>query len=165
MTRFREMTGYMAERKTILCNDGHSGANATSTFAKDDCTGFIDQGQTATIVYPISGLHVDDVIDTFRVVGALGAVAANATVVDANLRKVTKGAGAVTDASIDTITQVSVVADTALDSQKVLTTGEIVSDDFDYYVLVTGTTANNAACDISLIGIEIDLNQKRPILG
>ena len=89
--------------------------------------------------------------------GALGATGANATTCDADLRKVTKGAGAVTDASIDTATQVSVTADTALD-QDISSLNEEITTDYQYYVKVTCTTADNAACDVALTGVEVDIN-------
>jgi len=162
MTRYKETTGYANEAKTILCNQGHSGATGTNTFAKDDGTCFVDQSQTATtIIYPVSGLHAGDVINAFRVVGAIGATSGNATTVDASLRKVTKGAGAVTDAEIGAITQVSAEADAALDEEK-SSLSDIVATDYQYYVLVTITTAANAANDVSLTGVEVDVNQDRP---
>lgn len=162
MARFKETKGYALERKTILCNNGHSGATGTNTFSKDDGTCFIDQNQSSTtIVYPISGLHVGDVISNFRVLGAIGAKSGGATTVDADLRKVTKGSGSVTDASVGAITQVSEEADAALDEEK-SDLDEIVADDYQYYVLVTVTTADNTENDVSLTGIEVDVNQDRP---
>jgi hypothetical protein len=158
---FSKIKGKAFENKTIFCNAGHSGATTTSSFATNDGTGFIDQNQTsATMVYPITGLSNGDVIKSFRVLGALGATTSNATVVNASLRKVTKGAGAVTDASVGAITEVSVEADTALDAEKTGLNEKVVTD-YQYYVLVTGTTADNAACDISITGIEVDLNTSR----
>lgn len=164
MTRFRENKGYALERKTILCNAGHSGTTGTNAFI-DNGTCFVDQSQSATtIVYPVSGMHDGDVINGFRVVGAIGAKSGGVTSVDADLRKVTGGAGAVTDASIDTITQVSVEADTALDSANATSTlSEIVVTDYQYYVLVTVTTAANAENDAWITGVEVDLNTDRPM--
>lgn len=164
MARFKEVQGYALEKKTLFLNasKGHQGATGTWSVATDDGTAFADQGQSsATFVIPVEGVHDNDRIDKFRVLGALGASSGNATVVDADLRKVTKGAGSVSDSSVGAIDQVSVEADTALDAEKG-SLSEIVSDDYSYYVLVTVTTAADAACDVSLTGVELDLNQDRP---
>ena len=164
MTRIKETIGYMLEKKTILCNDAHSGATATSSVAIDNGTCFIDQNQTAaTIIYPITGLHTGDRIKRIRIVGAIGAKSGGATTVDADLRLVTGGAGAVTDASCSAdITQVDVEADTALDSASASDVDVEVATDYQYYVLVTITTADNAENDVSLTGIEVDVNEDRP---
>jgi len=105
----------------------------------------------------LHGLKVGEIINKFRVVGALGASAGNHTIVDAILRKVTKGAGGVVDSAIDAIVQVDVVADAALDSEEVLAAAETVATDYQYYVRVTCTTANDPTCDIAMIGAELDL--------
>jgi len=125
----------------------HSG-NGTITLANNL--------STKIFTIPITGLKKDQKIKGFRILGALGATT-NATVVDADLRKVTKGAGAVTDSSIGAITQVSVTTDTALDAEK---SGfdERILDDFQYYVKVTGTTGLNVACDIAITGVEVDID-------
>jgi len=157
MTRFKEVTGYALERKTILCNEGREAETGTAVRLNNGSI-FIDQSQTATtVVYPVSGLHAGDIINAFRITGAIGATGSNATTVDADLRKITKGAGALTDASIGAITQVSVTADTALDSAKA-SLDEVVATDYQYYVLVTVTTAANAANDAFIAGVEVDLN-------
>jgi len=156
--RFKELTGYGLERKTILCNAWNQGATGTISHT-DDGTADVAASQTAaTAVFPISGLHVGDVINSFRIVGGLTSAGGTVTV-DADLRKVTKASGGVTDASVGAITQVSVTASAALDTAK---TGldETVADDFQYYVLVTITTG--ASCAAKITGIEVDLNQDRP---
>ena len=163
MGRLKETIGYALEKKIITCNAGHSGITGTNTFATDDGTCFVDKAQTnTTIIYPVSGLHVGDKINQFRITGALGADTAKATVVDANLRKVTGGAGSVTDASVATITQVSVVTDTALDSEATAEFDEVVATDYQYYVLVKISTYNDDANDASITGVEVDVNQERP---
>lgn len=124
-------------------------------------TMFLDKNQSAkTCVFSIPGLNVGDKLIGFRIVGALGAAADNTTLVDADLRKITKGAGAVTDASVGAISQTSVVTDTALDAAKTFTSPEEVATDYQYYVLVTGTTHDNDACDIFICGIEVDVKKK-----
>ncbi len=159
MTRFGEITGYAKESKTILCNHGYPVSASGFAVAANGTLTLAQNKTSSTAIYTISGLNVGAEINGFRVVGALGAAAENATVVNASIRKVTKGAGAVTDESIGAITEVSVVADTALDAEK---TGlrETVSADYQYYVLVTCTTADNAACNVALAGVEVDLNKR-----
>jgi len=112
---------------------------------------------TKKFTIPITGLKKGQKIKGFRILGALGATTGLATVIDADLRKVTKGAGAVTDASVGSIAQVSVEADTVLDAEKV-GLNETVLDDYQYYVVVTGTTANDVACDVAIVGIEVDVD-------
>lgn len=130
---------------------GASGFEAAS-----DGTFTLDQNLSSQkLVIPLPGLRSGKKIVDFSVQGALGATTGNATVVDADLRKVTKGAGAVTDASVGAITRVSVEADTALDSTKEI--GTIIEDDYYYYILVTATTANNAANDVAITGAEVKI--------
>lgn len=120
-----------------------------------DGTLLLEENLSAKVaVYPLQ-VPVGKKIVKFTIKGALGATTGNATVIDADLRKVTGGAGDVTDASVAAITQVSVVADTELDSSKGV--GEIVREGYQYYVKVVGTTANNAACDAKVTGIEVEL--------
>lgn len=125
-----------------------------------DGTYMLDQNLGAKVMlYPITGLNVGDQIKAFRILGSCNGTSGNAGVVDADLRRNLKGAGAITDASVGAITQVSNEADTALDEEK---TGlnHAVADDYQYYVKVTGTCADNAACDIFIQGIEIDVIKK-----
>jgi len=164
MGRMKETIGYALEKKTILCNGPRTGATGTNVLTLDNGTAFIDQSQTATtFVYPVSGLHVGDRINRIRIVGGIGAASGNASTVDADLRRVVGIAGGVTDASLSAnITQVSVTADTALNSESATDIDHAVATAYGYYVLVTITTAANAANDVSIVGVEIDVNDKRP---
>lgn len=108
----------------------------------------------------LSGLTVGDQIVKFRVVGGLGASAGNHTTVDAILKKITKAAGGVTASNVDAITQVDVEADTALDAEETLAAVETVATDYQYAVLITVTTAADAACDAAIAGVEIEGNFK-----
>jgi hypothetical protein len=75
--------------------------------------------------------------------------AGNTVTLDAALRAQTNVAADPTDASIGSITQVSVTADTAMAAAKTGLT-ETVSASKAYYILVTATTA--ASTDIRLLG-------------
>jgi hypothetical protein len=113
--------------------------------------------QTAgTLVIPVSGLHVGDVITGFRIVAQVESAGGIATI-DAALRAVTNVAAEPTDAAIGTgITQVSVTADTAVSAVKTGLT-EVVTSGKTYYILVTATTA--ASTDIILQASEITVTE------
>lgn len=113
--------------------------------------------QTAsTLVVPISGLKVGDTITAFSVVGQIES-AGNTVTLDANLRKLTAAAADVTDASIDSITQISVTADTAVATSKTLGASEDVAADETFYVLLTATTG--ALTDIALQGLTVTVTE------
>jgi len=65
----------------------------------------------------------------------------------------------VTDASVDTITQLSVVADTIMSATNTRKAGitEVVGADETYYVLITATTG--ASTDIALQGVAIEYTE------
>ena len=143
------------QSQTMLFNSFNMLANWVNAI---DGTARLPASETAQkFTIPISGLKVGDELVAFRIVGQIESAGATATL-DADLRKVTKAAADVTDASVGAITQVSVAADTAVDAAKTLAAVTTVAADFQYYVLVTGTTAGST--DIAVIGIEVDLNRK-----
>lgn len=108
--------------------------------------------QTAgTLIIPISGLHLGDTITGFRVVAQVESAGGTVTL-DGDLRAVTNVAAEPTDASIGTITQVSVTADTAVSAEKTGLT-EVVVSGKTYYLKLTGTTA--ASTDVILQACEI----------
>lgn len=112
--------------------------------------------QTAsTLVVRVPNLKVGSIITGFNLVGQIES-GGNTATVDANLRVMTAAAADVVDASVDSITQLSVTADSIMSSAnagKTLTTPKTVGADENYYVLITATTA--AATDIALQGIQI----------
>jgi hypothetical protein len=112
--------------------------------------GTVAASQTAgTLVVPIDGLKVGETITGFKVVAQVES-AGGAVTLDAALRAVTNVAADPTDASIGSITQVAVSADTAVAAEK---TGlsEVVAANKSYYFLLTATTA--ASTDIILLGL------------
>lgn len=130
---------------------GFVGKNAGFAYA-------VTNTASQTAIFPITGLKDGDVINAFRLIGSVGATTGATTTVDADLRVNTGAADVPTDASIGAITQVSKVANYALNETKSgLTT--VVATNKMYYVLVTVSTANNAASDASIMGIEVDVNQ------
>ncbi len=109
----------------------------------------VPQSQTSsTLVIGIPGLHVGDTITGFAVYSSINS-AGGAVTLDANLRKLTIAAGATgTDASVGSITQVSVSAATASSASKTGLT-EVVTAGVAYYLLLTATTAASTTIELS----------------
>lgn len=116
--------------------------------------------QTAsTLVIPVTGLQVGDVISGFSLLGQIES-AGNTATLDASLRKMTSAAADVSDASVAAMTQISVTADTIISAtnslKEIAAPGEVVGIDETFYLLVTATTA--ASTDIALQGAVIYLD-------
>lgn len=108
----------------------------------------------ATMVIPVDGLKVGDTITGFKINGCINS-AGGAVTVDANLRKLTPAAAAGgTDASVGSITQVSVSAATLMAAAK---TGlsEVVATGVTYYILVTITTAGSTTVEFEAAEITV----------
>lgn len=150
-------------RKTgqvLFCNSGRAIASSGFAYAADGSFTLATNLSSKTLVIPIHGLKAGDQITSFKVLGSVGGTGGNATTVDADLRKVTgKSDGTTTDASIGAITQVSATANALLASSKTVT-AETVATTYQYYVLITVTTANNAACKAVITGVEVTVNRK-----
>jgi hypothetical protein len=112
----------------------------------------------STYVIPVTRLKVGDTITGFYLIGQIES-AGNTATVDANLRKHTAAAADVADASVASMTQVSVSADTALTVANTAKTGlsQVVGADESYYVLVTVTTA--AATDVALQALAVTVTE------
>ncbi len=108
----------------------------------------------ATLVIPVVGLKVGMTITGFHLVGQIES-AANTVTVDADLRKHTAAAADVSDASVGSITQLSVVADTIMSDANTAKTGlsEVVGANESFYILITATTG--ASTDIALQGAAV----------
>lgn len=136
---------------------GSSGAGWTLGAADDKYLATLVASQTSEImIIPVTvPLKVGDIITAFSIVGQIES-AGNTVTLDANLRKLTAAAADVADASIDSITQISVTADAIVSSSK---TGlsEVVGADETFYVKVTGTTA--ASTDIAIQGITVTVKE------
>lgn len=147
-------TGYT----TQIATRAKVGAGAGWVVAAADnlpYVGTMAASQTAgTLILPVTGLHIGDTITAFKIVSQIESAGGIATL-DADLRAVTNVAAEPTDASIGTITQVSVTADTASAAEKTGLT-EIVTSGKSYYIKITGTTA--AATDIILQHAEITVS-------
>lgn len=114
-------------------------------------------GQTAsTLVVPIGGLRVGDVITGFYATGQIES-AGNTATLDIALRKVTAATADVVDAAVASITQISVTADATISSanSRVGEFVETVGDDETFYFLITATTG--ASTDIALQGLVLEV--------
>lgn len=110
----------------------------------------------ATIVVPLPGLKVGDIITAFKVNGQVESLG-NAVTVDADLRKHTAAAAEPADVSVGTITQVSESADAIVAAAKSALT-EVVATDETFYVLLTVTTLSDT--DFVLLSIGLTVTEK-----
>jgi hypothetical protein len=108
----------------------------------------------ATLVIPITGLHLGDKVTAFKITGQLDS-AGNTATVDADLRKLTTAVAGTADASIGAITQISKTADYLIADSKTLATAETIASGECLYLLVTVTTA--ATTDIEIAGVELTI--------
>ena len=143
----------------IINTGAKIGTTAGWTIQTNDDLGLIATCQAsktaATLAIPVPGLKIGDKITAFSVVGQIES-AGNTVTLDADLRKHTAAAADVSDASVNTITQISVTADTIISSSR---TGlvEVVAADETFYVLLTATTG--VLTDIALQGITITVSE------
>lgn len=116
----------------------------------------LPQSQTgSTLVVPVRGLKVGWTITGFKVVLQIES-AGNTVTVDADLRKLTNAAGDPVDASVGTITQVSVTADTAVAATKTGLSDAVAADEW-FYILITATTG--ATTDIRYLGCTVTVTE------
>ncbi len=151
---------FVHESRQRLINTGAKiGTTAGWTIQTNDNLGLIAtcpaSRTAATLVIPIPGLKVGNKITAFSVVGQIES-AGNTVTLDADLRKHTAAAADVSDASVGSITQISVAADTIISSSKTGLT-EVVAADETFYVLLTATTA--VLTDIALQGITVTVSE------
>lgn len=126
--------------------------------ASDTCLATLPAGSTAsTMVMPIA-LPLGCTITGFYLTGQIES-GGNTATLDADLRKHTAAAADVADASVGTITQLSVTADAIVSSANAGVTGlsEVVAADETFYVLITGTTG--VATDIALQGLAVVIDE------
>ncbi len=113
--------------------------------------------QTAsTFVIPVTGLKPGYTITGFHLMGQVES-AGGAVTIDADLRKITVAAAGSAHASVGTITQLAVSADTAVSSANAAKTGltEVVAEGETFYVLVTATTAGSTDIELNGIGVTV----------
>lgn len=152
-----ERTGQ--EYVQIAAGDCKVGATAGWTVAAAANTALVTcaASQTAaTLVVPIKvPLKVGWTITGFSVIAQIESAGGTVTL-NANLRKHTNAAGDPADASVGSITQVSVTADTAVAASKA-GLSEVVAAGENFYILITATTAGST--DIALQGITLTVTE------
>lgn len=131
-----------------------SAAGFTVGAASDIFAATCSASQTAAkLVIPIGALKVGSTITAFGLLGQIESGGNNVTV-DADLRVSTGAASDFADASVSTMTQVSVNADSLIDSSDDKTgLSETTAQDDMYYIVVTVTT--NASCDVDIRGVTL----------
>ena len=109
----------------------------------------------STLIIPVGGLMIGSTITAFKIAAQIESAGGTVTI-DADLRKQTVAAGDPTDASVGTITQVSVTADAAVAAAK---TGlsEVVAADEWLYILIKATTAGTT--DIRFLGCTVTVTE------
>lgn len=120
----------------------------------------VPQSVTAGIlIIPISGLKVGWTLTAVSLIGQCDS-AGNTITVDMDIRKMTAATAGATDASLSTMTQLSVTADTAMsaaNAAKTLTTPDVVAATETFYAKITVTTG--ATCDVELQGLLITVTE------
>lgn len=147
-----------ASFERMFNNEARVGATAGWVLGAVDTgvMGTVAASQTAgTLVIPISGLHVGDTITGFKVHAQVES-GGNTVTIDGDLRNIDNTAADPVDASIQTMTQVSVTADTAV-AQDTTGISHVVLATDSYYILLTVTTG--AATDIQLINVTVTVTQ------
>jgi hypothetical protein len=152
--------GASTERLIIpVCGNAKVGATAgwVITGGTDKYSATLPASQTdATLVIPISGLKVGDMVTGWGVVGQVESAGNNVTLAG-DLRKLTAAAADLTDASISTDNVGTLTADTILSQANLGATGltEVMAADESLYLLLTGTTA--ASTDIDVMAVIADV--------
>jgi len=136
---------------------GASGEGWVINAADSKCLATLPASQTAeNMVIPITvPLKVGYTITGFSIIGQIESAGGTVTL-DADLRKHTAATTNVADASVGTITQLSVTEDTQILSGK-SGLNEAVANNETFYVVITGTTA--ASTDIAIQGITLTVNE------
>lgn len=149
-------------RKVLIQAAGAAKAGATSGFvvAAGDDIALVTcpASKTAsTCVIPVTALMSDDIITGFYLLGQIES-AGGAVTLDANLRKHQAIAADVSDASVGSITQIAVTADTAIVESNSKKGGlmQQVAELDSFYVLLTATTAASTDIAIQALVITVD---------
>lgn len=147
---------------TVPIKGAKAGATAgwTVAAAADAALATLAAGQTnATLIIPIDGLNVGDVVTGVAPLGQIEGTSGNIAVLAMDVRKQTTVAADHTDVSIGTGNTGNITADTALSG----TTGgntslsETIAAGETIYAKLTGTTAT--ATDIAVSGLLVTLTR------
>lgn len=142
--------------RELLTPAGDSVAGATAGWVvtgADDGLARLPASQTSsTLVVPIKGLSVDDIVTGVRVIGQVESAGNNVTLV-MSVRKATAVAGDFTDAEIGTANVGTLTEDTLISGTVLEVTGltETLLETEYLYAVITGTTA--ASTDVAISSI------------
>jgi len=153
-----------ASQKRLIGSDAKVGATAGWAVGAATNVGrmatMAASGTASTLVIPLPGLKVGDVITAFGLIGQIESAGSTVTL-DCSLRSIQAAAADLTDSEAAAgFTQLSVTADTAVTSanaEKASLTVTVAADKF-YYLLVTATTGSST--DIDLAGAYIVVTEK-----
>lgn len=109
------------------------------------------------LVVPIPFLKVYWAITAFYALGQIES-AGNTVTFDLELRRLEAIAADIGNASVTTITQLSVTADTAIsavNSRKELSAPSVVDQNSTYFLIATATTAASTDIDLMALAVEI----------
>ena len=121
--------------------------------------GLVKNKSAKTFTVPVEGLEIGDIITSIAMKGGIGATTDKTTVLDCSLYKVVGAAGGKTASSIQAMDQVSKVVDYLVNETKAVASPETVAAGEEFYFLVTGTTADDDACDIVVTGLEVTVTR------
>lgn len=149
-------------RKLIvpICGNAKAGATAgwVITGGTDKMHATLPASQTnSTLVVPIDGLYVGDIITEVGVGGQVESAGGNVTLV-MSVRKQTNAAADNADAQIGTDNVGTLTADTKITPANlgvVLSVPETIAEDEALYVLLTGTTAGSTDIDITHLVVTV----------
>lgn len=151
-------------RQIIIPVGGNAKVGATAgwviTAGTDRYHATLPASQTnSTLIIPIPGLEVGDIVTGVSVKGQVESGGNNVTLA-ADLRKQTASAAAdVTDASLGTAAPAAINADGVVDVELDITpTAEVMAVDEQLYLKITGTTA--ASTDVDITSIVVTVNKR-----
>jgi hypothetical protein len=140
---------------------GSTGSGWVVNAAADLWSSTCPASQTSeTLIIPVSGLHVGDIITGGNLVGQVES-AGGSVQINIELRKLTAAAADLTDATVSDIVRATAITADAILSVSNTTLGtmnETVGADETFYFLVTATTAGST--DIALQGAQLKVTQK-----
>lgn len=123
---------------------------------------FVDQNISAKDgTVQVYGLQVGDRIVQIGMEGGIGASTGNASVLDCKLVKIVGASGGDTDSDVQAMDQVEKEADYLLSESKAVATPVVVTAGDAFYFFITVTTADDAACDVMITALWIEVERNR----
>lgn len=146
----------------VPAGDALAGATAgwVVTGANDGLARLPASQTASTLVVPLKGLHIGDIVQAVQAIGQVESAGANVTLV-MSVRKATAAVADFTDAELDTDNVGTLTADTLIadagEVLEVVALAETLAEEEMLYVLLTGTTA--ALTDIAISGFIVTYDQ------